>query len=186
MQIRRLVSPRKLRMPLLRVCRGRSSRPLGFDDRAWLRRGVNFGLSGGLTVAQLDGVAIQPLARTSGRTMRLPAEAAMSRPTPYDILRIWPRRRRSKRLRSPLRQSRHRVPERRACRRSGLPSTEGEQPLPEPSSATLTPTGNAASCARNPSAATRSATPAQIVIVADTRFLADDFYIDPRNGAAGC
>jgi ABC-type uncharacterized transport system involved in gliding motility auxiliary subunit len=31
---------------------------------------------------------------------------------------------------------------------------------------------------------TRSATPAEIVIVADTDFLADDFYVDPQSGAS--
>jgi ABC-type uncharacterized transport system involved in gliding motility auxiliary subunit len=47
---------------------------------AWLRRGVNFGLSGALTYTERDGLEIQPLARTSGNTMRMPAAWPMSWP----------------------------------------------------------------------------------------------------------
>jgi ABC-2 type transport system permease protein len=57
---------------------------------AWLRRGVNFGLAGGLTTSTREGVTFTPLARTSGRTMRMPPEVAMSRPSPYDIMAMWP------------------------------------------------------------------------------------------------
>ncbi len=58
---------------------------------AWLRRGINFGLSGGLARrTELDGVSVVPLVRTSGHTMRLPAEQALMRPTPMDIMNMWP------------------------------------------------------------------------------------------------
>ncbi|MBC7768571.1 MAG: GldG family protein, partial [Phycisphaerales bacterium] len=57
---------------------------------AWLRRGVNFGLAGVLTVSQREGVTVTPLVRTSGNTMRLPVEAALARPSPYEIAAIWP------------------------------------------------------------------------------------------------
>ncbi|MFO1016023.1 MAG: Gldg family protein [Hyphomonadaceae bacterium] len=155
---------------------------------AWLRRGVNFGLSGGLTVAQRDGVTIQPLARTSGRTMRLPAEAAMSRPTPYDILRIWPPsggrvETIALRLSGNLDTA---FPNGAPAAEAAAVPTEGEQPLPEPSSATSPPPATPPTGpAQPPAPLTRSATPAQIVIVSDADFLADDFYIDPRNGAPG-
>jgi len=141
---------------------------------AWLRRGVNFGLAGGLTWSEREGIEVQALARTSGNTMRMPASAALMRPSPYEVLSMWP-------------QSGGRI-ETVALRLSGdlqtafpdgrppaeaPPAAEGEEsatppaaPEPEPQTAPLA----------------RSATPAQIVIVADVDFLADDFYVDPQSG----
>lgn len=145
---------------------------------AWLRRGINFGLSGSLTRSEREGITVVPLIRTSGRTMRLPAEQALMRPSPMDILNMWP-------------PSGGRV-ENVALRVSGnlttaypdgapaaeTPPASGETPAAatdQAPAATLAPSA--------PGAPLRaSATPAQIVIVADTDFLADDFYVDPQSG----
>ncbi|MEZ5995897.1 MAG: GldG family protein [Hyphomonadaceae bacterium] len=134
---------------------------------AWLRRGVNFGLSGGLTSSQRPGIEVQALARTSGRTMRMPAEEAMARPSPLDILRTWP-------------QSGGRV-ETIALRLSG----DLETAFPNgPPAAEAGAADEAQPLAAPDQAAplTRSVRPAQIVIVADADFLADDFYVDPQSG----
>lgn len=142
---------------------------------AWLRRGINFGLSGGLTRrTEIEGVTIVPLVRTSGRTMRLPAEQALMRPSPLDILNMWP-------------ASGGRV-ENVALRISGnLPTAfPGGAPPAEAVTPNETPDGAAPAQppAQEPQAdALRvSATPAQVVVVADTDFLADDFYVDPQSG----
>jgi ABC-type uncharacterized transport system involved in gliding motility auxiliary subunit len=141
---------------------------------AWLRRGVNFGLAGALTASEREGLSVQRLAVTSGQTMRMAAAEALARPSPYDIAALWP-------------PTAGRI-ETIALRISGnletaypngrpaadaSPVVEGEAPL-----AATTEDGELA----EPLA--RSATPAQIVIVADVDFLADDFYIDPQSGAA--
>lgn len=157
---------------------------------AWLRRGVNFGLAGGLSWSERPGVEVEALARTSGRTMRMPAAQALGRPSPYDVLRNW-------------QQSGGRV-ETVALRLSGnLDTAFPNGPPAEPSAApagagaggaeqaadAAAPPGQvvrpASATSESPGAGrlTRSATPAQIVIVADTDFLADDFYVDPRSGA---
>jgi ABC-type uncharacterized transport system involved in gliding motility auxiliary subunit len=63
-------------------------------------------------------------------------------------------------------------------------------PQGRPAQAAIAPVeGVEAPAAATPPAApaeplARSATPAEIVIVADVDFLADDFYVDPRNGGA--
>ena len=142
---------------------------------AWLRRGVNFGLAGALSWSQREGVAVEPLARTSGRTMRLPAEAALARPSPFDILQMWP-------------PSGGRV-ETVALRLSG----DLETAFPSGRPADGPEQGETADAAAPPppppadagEPLSRSATPAQIVIVADVDFLADEFYIDPRSGGSG-
>jgi ABC-type uncharacterized transport system involved in gliding motility auxiliary subunit len=145
---------------------------------AWLRRGVNVGLAGGLTFSEREGIEVRPLARTSGRTMRMTTAQAMMRPSPYDILQMWP-------------QSGGRV-ENIALRLSGELNTafpEG-RPAAEPEAAEAdvappappTPTPAAPEESAPPLA--RSVTPAQIVIVSDVDFLADDFYIDPQSGGA--
>jgi ABC-type uncharacterized transport system involved in gliding motility auxiliary subunit len=141
---------------------------------AWLRRGVNFGLAGALTASERGGLSVQRLAVTSGQTMRMAAAEALARPSPYDIAAMWP-------------PTAGRI-ETIALRISGnletaypngrpaadaSPVVDGEAPL-----AATTEDGELA----EPLA--RSATPAQIVIVADVDFLADDFYIDPQSGAA--
>ena len=136
---------------------------------AWLSRGVNFGLAGGLTYSERPGIQVEALARTSGATMRMPAAQALMRPTPFDVLRMW-------------NQGAGRI-ENVALHLSGnletafpngpppatvTPPAEGETVPPPPPP----PTGEAL---------VRSATPAEIVIVADVDFLANDFYVDPNN-----
>jgi ABC-type uncharacterized transport system involved in gliding motility auxiliary subunit len=139
---------------------------------AWLRRGINFGLAGGLTYTRKDGVEIQPLARTSGRTMRLPSEQALMRPSPMDINAMWP-------------SSGGRV-ETIALRLSGqltsaYPEGRPADPAPEAAEAGAAPVEPET---EEPAAPlTQSAVPAQIVIVSDVDFLADDFYVDPQSGA---
>lgn len=144
---------------------------------AWLRRGINFGLSGALTRSEREGVTVVPLVRTSGRTMRLPAEQALMRPTPMDILNMWP-------------ASGGRV-ENVALRLAGNLTTAFPDGAP-PQEAALAPESLSVEQSQTPDqlqapaeqvAPLRSSTtPAQIVIVADTDFLADDFYVDPQSG----
>lgn len=142
---------------------------------AWLRRGINFGLAGGITRrTELEGVTVVPLVRTSGRTMRMPAEQALQRPSPMDIMNMWP-------------ASGGRV-ENVAVRISGNLTTAFPDGAP-PAEAAVTPEPQEGEAPAQPPAPApqaqplrRSATPAQVVIVADTDFLADDFYVDPQNG----
>ena len=147
---------------------------------AWLQRGVNFGLAGGLTWSEREGEEVTPLARTTGRTMRISAEEALARPSPYDILRNW-------------QQSGGRV-ETVALRLSGqLQSAFPNGPPPAEAAPAAAPEANAPPAAPTPPQSnstatpaqrlTHSATPAEIVIVSDVDFLADDFYVDPRNNA---
>ncbi|MEZ5971960.1 MAG: Gldg family protein [Hyphomonadaceae bacterium] len=142
---------------------------------AWLRRGINFGLAGGLTRrTQLEGVTFTPLIRTSGRTMRMPAEQALARPSPMEVFSMWP----------PSGGRRENV----AVRLSGNLTTafpdgppsadEVDAPEAAPSDQPATPTQAAPQAEQ----LRTSATPAEIVIVADTDFLADDFYVDPQSG----
>jgi ABC-type uncharacterized transport system involved in gliding motility auxiliary subunit len=146
---------------------------------AWLTRGVNFGLAGGLAFSEREGVEVEPLARTSGRTMRMPAAQALMRPTPMDILQMWP-------------PTGGRV-ENVALRLSGELNTAfpNGRPVEEPAPVAELETEQTATApaplpAEQEQAAplARSATPAQIVIVADADFLADDFYVDPQSGGA--
>ncbi len=123
---------------------------------AWLTRGVNFGLAGSLNVSPREGLQSHPLVRTSARTMHMPTQQALTRPSPYEILRDWSPEGRIETI---------------ATRLSGVLQTAYPNGPPE---------GGDALAAR----ITRSARPAQIVIVADTDFLADDFYVDPQNGGA--
>jgi ABC-2 type transport system permease protein len=143
---------------------------------AWLRRGVNFGLAGSLSFSEREGVTVTRLATTSGRTMRLPAEQALMRPSPYDIMNMWPpgggrietvALRLSGNLETAFPQG--------APAAEAPPAVEGEAP----------PAAAPAPAEEEPQAPlTRSATPAEIVIVADSDFLEDDFYVDPQSGAA--
>ena len=123
---------------------------------AWLNRGINFGLSGSMNISPRDGLQSHALARTSEQTMHMPAAQALMRPSPFEILQTW-------------------TPEGRretvAARLSGTLQTAFPAGPPEGADM-LAPR------------VTRSARPAQVVIVADTDFLADDFYIDPQNGGA--
>lgn len=142
---------------------------------ARLSRGINFGLSGALTVSEREGLQTETLISTSGQTMRMPAEQALMQPSPYDVLQMWP-------------PTGGRV-ETIALRLSGNLETafpEGSppaEPAPVFEGETPPPPAPAPPDAVAPPLA-QSATPAQIVIVADADFLADDFYMDPNAGAA--
>lgn len=144
--------------------------PAGELDRddlmtAWLQRGINFGLAGGLTwTTPEEGVEIKALARSSGRTMRMSAAQALARPSPEDIARDWP-------------QAGGRI-ENLAIRLSGNLATAFPEGVP------ATPAGVQIPAPEQIPALTRSAVPAELVIVADVDFLTDDFYLD-RSGAPG-
>jgi len=145
---------------------------------AWLRRGVNFGLSGGVNVAAREGLTVTPLARTSGNTMRLPIEAALMRPSPFELMAMWPSsggrvETIAVRLSGNLETA---FPQGRPAAEPVAPPVEMEGVTP-PQAPAPAPTQSAEPLAR-------SATPAEIVIVADVDFLADDFYVDPRSGGA--
>lgn len=142
---------------------------------AWLQRGINFGLAGGLSTSERAGIHVEQLARTSGRTMRMPAAQAMMRPTPQEIFAMWP-------------QTGGRV-ETVALRLSGNLQTAFPSGRPAAAPPPAAPSGDAAAPAPPPEPSApaapqlmRSATPAQIVVVADVDFLADDFYVDPNSG----
>lgn len=119
---------------------------------AWLNRGVNFGMAGGLSASPREGIEAVPLARTSQHTMRMPAEQAMMRPSPFEIIRAWPQTGRIETV---------------AMRVSGNLQTAFADGPP----------ADAPPAADGSAPLTTSATPAQIVIVADADFLADDFYV---------
>lgn len=124
---------------------------------AYLRRGINFGLAGGLNVSQRPGIESTTLARTSGDTMRIPAEAALARPSPFELAAMW-------------RQAGGRR-ETIAVHLSGALETAYPDGPPEGA----TPPAQAL---------TRSQSGAEIVIVADSDFLDDVFYIDPSTGSS--
>ncbi len=132
---------------------------LNRDDlmTAWLRRGINFGMAGGLNVSQRPGLESTPLARTSGDTMRIPAETALARPSPFELASIW-------------RQAGGRR-ETVALRLSGVVETAYPNGPPEGATPPAQPLA-------------RSQAGAEIVIVADADFLDDIFYIDPNSGAS--
>jgi ABC-type uncharacterized transport system involved in gliding motility auxiliary subunit len=127
---------------------------------AWLRRDINFGLAGGLSWSEREGLEAHPLARTSGQTMRMPAAEAMLRPAPADVLRNWP-------------PSSGRI-ETVALRLSGNLQTAFPDGPPE----------GAPPPAEGQERLTASATPAHIVIVSDVDFLADEFYVGPQGAPA--
>lgn len=126
---------------------------------AWLRRGVNFGLAGGLSWSERTGIEVEPLARTGPRTMRMAAAQALMRPSPFDIAQMWP-------------PTSGRI-ETVALRLAGPLQTAFPNGPPE-----------GAALPEGVQALARSATNAQIVIVSDADFLADDFYVDPSSGAS--
>ena len=132
---------------------------LNRDDlmTAWRRRGINFGMAGGLNVSQRPGLESTPLARTSGDTMRIPAETALARPSPFELASIW-------------RQAGGRR-ETVALRLSGVVETAYPDGPPEGATPPAQPLA-------------RSQAGAEIVIVADADFLDDIFYIDPNSGAS--
>ncbi len=136
---------------------------------AWLQRGINFGLAGGLTWSEREGVEVRELARSSGRTMRLPAAQALMRPSPFEIREMWP-------------QAGGRI-EKIALRLSGNLETAFPEGRPAAAiAAELDPAAPPAPEAPPAEDETpvlqRSATPAELVIVSDVDFLSDDFYID--------
>ena len=143
---------------------------------SWLRRGINFGLAGGLSWSEREGVEVTPLARTSGQTMRLPAQTALMRPSPYDIAAMWP-------------PAAGRI-ETIAIRLSGNLETAYAQGRPAAEAPVEAPADEAPAAPPAPveepagEHLVRSATPAQIVIVADADFLDDAFYVDPSSGAS--
>ncbi|MBY0564637.1 MAG: Gldg family protein [Hyphomonadaceae bacterium] len=153
---------------------------LNRDDlmTAQLPRGLYFGLAGGLSVSERDDVETVALARTSGQTMRMPAAQALAQPSPYDVQQMWP-------------ATGGRV-ETIALRLSGPLQTAFPDGAPPPDPAPAPdvqavepqqPTSPAAAPQPREHLA-RSQRPAQLVIVSDSDFLADDFYIDPNAGGA--
>jgi ABC-type uncharacterized transport system involved in gliding motility auxiliary subunit len=133
---------------------------LDHDDlmTAWLTRSINFGLAGGLSWR--EGLDAHALAKTTGRTMRMPAAQALSVPSPFEIMNQWP-------------QTGGRI-ETVAMRLSGNLETAFPQGAPE----------GAPPPAQGQRVLARSATPAQIVIVADSDFLDDNFYMDRQSGSS--
>ncbi len=132
---------------------------LAKDDliTAPLTRGLNFGMAGALTWSERQGLTITPLARTTAATMRIPAEAALMRPSPFDLMQSWAPASRIETV---------------ALRLSGvLPSAF---PNGSPEGVTL-PEGA--------QALRQSRQAAEIVLVSDADFLEDDFYVDPQRGA---
>lgn len=127
---------------------------------AWLQRDINFGLAGGLTWSERSGLEAHPLARTSGQTMRMPAAQAMLQPSPDEVMRQW----------SGVGGRIETV----ALRLTGNLETAFPDGPPQ----------GAPPPAEGQQRLTASATPAQLVIVSDADFLADDFYITPQ-GAPG-
>ncbi len=138
-----------------------------------LQRGINFGLAGGLTWSEREGVEVHALVRTSGRTMRMPAAEAMARPSPLDILRTWP-------------QAGGRI-ETVALRVSGNLETAFPDGRPDAPPVLVDPGALAPPPSQPTEGApvlTRSAVPAELVMVSDVDFLTDDFYVDQSRAPA--
>ncbi|MES1157306.1 MAG: GldG family protein [Alphaproteobacteria bacterium] len=125
---------------------------------SWLQRGVNFAASGSLNVSEREGLSATPLARTSGDTMHVPSEEVSAiLQSPVQALQTW--------------QSASRV-ETLALRLSGQLHTAFPNGPPEPPAA-----GVAA-----PPRLTASTGHAEIVVVADSDFIAaDPFYVQNNN-----
>jgi ABC-type uncharacterized transport system involved in gliding motility auxiliary subunit len=117
---------------------------------AGLQRGLNFALAGVLRASEREGVTATALARTSENTMRMPPERALTRPSPFDLMREW--------------QGGEGGKETIALRLSG-PLSSAFPGGPPPGV-----TGSAP-------ALRRSIHPAQVVIVSDSDFLADELYV---------
>jgi ABC-type uncharacterized transport system involved in gliding motility auxiliary subunit len=123
---------------------------------SWLQRAVTFGMAGALSVSERRGVTATTLARTTEATMRIPAAQALARPSPFELLQDWVSANRREIL---------------AVRLAG-------------SVATAYPQGPPPGAVAAPRRLTRSARPAQIVVVADSDFLADDLYMNPQQGVS--
>lgn len=124
---------------------------------AGLERGINFGLAGVLRASERQGLTATPLARTSENTMRMPAERALTRPSPFEIMHEW----------APGQGEKETI----ALHLDGtLPSAFPGGPPP-----------GVQAIARP---LRQSAHPAQIVIVADSDFLADELYVSQDGATA--
>lgn len=120
-----------------------------------LSRGMNVGAPGALTWTATPGITITPLARTSGETMRIPAEIALSRPDPQMLLQQYVPAARQETV---------------ALRLSGkLPSAFAARP------ATVVAAPNQAHLA----ASTGDAT---IILTSDVDMLDDNFYLNGQQG----
>lgn len=127
---------------------------------AWLRRGVNFGMAGALNVSPREGVEATTLAETTGQTMRIMADRALMRPSPLELMRDWV-------------ATSARV-EKIAVRLSGRLPTSFPDGAPD----------GAPPAADGSQPLTQSSGVAELVIVADTDFLDDPFYVDQRGGVS--
>ena len=125
---------------------------------AWLTRGINFGLAGGLSASERPNLRVTRLAQTTTNTWRMEAERALLRPSPFDIMQEAP-------------QAGH--AETVALRLSGTITTAFPQGAPE----------GAPPAADGAAPLTQSRTPAEVVIVSDSDFLSDDFFVDPQSGS---
>jgi ABC-type uncharacterized transport system involved in gliding motility auxiliary subunit len=139
---RRIVAPQPLyfKTPAAQMSR---------DDliTAGLTGQVNFAAPGALSWTPTDGVTIAPLISTSGGTMRMPAQAAMTRPGPQEVSRDF------------------------------RPSGKQEVLALRLSGVLASAFGPAAPIGAPASHVAKSVRPAQIVIVADSDFLNDGFYV---------
>jgi ABC-2 type transport system permease protein len=121
---------------------------------ASLTRGMNVGAPGALTWTPTTGVTITPLARTSGETMRIPGQIALSRPAPDMLLQQYVPASRQETV---------------ALRLSGkLASAFGAT---RPATVVVAP---------NEVHVAASAGEAAIILVSDVDFLDDNFYLEGR------
>lgn len=115
-----------------------------------LARGMNVGAPGALTWTGVPGLTVTPLAHTSGETMRIPADLALSRPDPASLLQQYVPASRQETV---------------ALRLAGkLPSAFAAKP------ATVAAAPNAQHIAT-------STGEAAIILVSDVDFLDDNFYL---------
>lgn len=120
---------------------------------AWLQRGLIFGATGSLNTSERQGVTFTPLVRTSGNTMHVPAEMAqIIQQSPLQALQSW--------------QPANRI-ETLALRVSGRLQSAFPNGPPE----------GAAPAPGAPAPLRASAGQVELVVVADTDFLADPFYV---------
>jgi ABC-type uncharacterized transport system involved in gliding motility auxiliary subunit len=118
---------------------------------AALTRGINVGAPGSVTWSAVPGVTVTPLARTSGDTMRIPAQQATSRPDPASLLQMYVGSQRQETI---------------AVRVAGkLPSAYGAA---RPTTVAASPEAQHAGA---------SVDGATVVLIADVDFLDDNFYL---------
>lgn len=145
---------------------------------SWLRRGINFGLAGGLSWSEREGVEVTQLVQTSGQTMRLPAQTALMRPSPYDIAAMWPPA--AGRIETIAVRVAGNI---ESAFPDGRPAAEAAPPALADGDVDASPAAPVEEAATVAHLA-RSEASAQIVVVADTDFLDDAFYVDPSSGGA--